>query len=90
MKTYIVYEHISPSGKRYIGITSNTPKRRWGVDGEGYSKQQKFYRAIQKYGWDNFEHNILYTNLTEEEASKKEQKLIKYYNIRMGFFNFIK
>jgi len=40
MKTYIVYEHISPSGKRYIGITSNSPNRRWGANGQGYIKQK--------------------------------------------------
>lgn len=36
--------------------------------------------AIQKYGWDNFEHNILFTNLSKEQACEKEQELIKYYN----------
>ena len=86
MKNYIVYEHISPSGKRYIGITSNNPNRRWGANGQGYSKQPKFFNAILKYGWDNFQHNILYSNLTANEASQKEQELIKYYNtIKNGY-----
>ena len=34
-----------------------------------------FFNAIQKYGWDNFEHIILEEGLTEEEAVEKE----KYY-----------
>lgn len=87
MKTYIVYEHISPSGKRYIGITSNNPSRRWGSNGQGYSKQPKFFNAILKYGWDNFQHNILYSDLTENEASQKEQELIKYYNTIENGYN---
>lgn len=28
-RTWIVYEHISPSGKVYVGITSQNPKVRW-------------------------------------------------------------
>lgn len=87
MKNYIVYEHISPSGKRYIGITSNNPNRRWEANGQGYSKQPKFFNAILKYGWDNFQHNILYNNLTANEASQKEQELIKYYNTIENGYN---
>ena len=87
MKNYTVYEHISPSGKRYIGITSNNPNRRWGANGQGYSKQSKFFNAILKYGWDNFQHNILYSNLTANEASQKEQELIKYYNTIENGYN---
>ena len=87
MKSYIVYEHISPSGKRYIGITSSNPNRRWGANGQGYSKQSKFFNAILKYGWDNFQHNILYSNLTANEASQKEQELIKYYNTIENGYN---
>ena len=87
MKNYTVYEHISPSGKRYIGITSSNPNRRWGANGQGYSKQSKFFNAILKYGWDNFQHNILYSNLTANEASQKEQELIKYYNTIENGYN---
>ena len=87
MKSYTVYEHISPSGKRYIGITSNNPNRRWGANGQGYSKQSKFFNAILKYEWDNFQHNILYSNLTANKASQKEQELIKYYNTIENGYN---
>lgn len=56
-----------------------TPEQRW-RHGEGYKSSPHFYAAIQKYGWDNFEHNILFQNLTKEEACKKEQELIAKYN----------
>ena len=56
------------------------PEKRWGVNGCNYKSSPHFYSAIQKYGWDNFEHNILFTNLTKEEACLKEQELIKQFN----------
>ena len=74
---YCVYKHTSPSNKVYIGITSMNPKQRW-ANGKGY-RTQMFYRAIQKYGWDNFEHNILFEGLTKNEAEQKEIELIAHY-----------
>ena len=74
---YCVYKHTSPSGKIYIGITSMKPESRW-KNGEGY-RTQMFYNAIKKYGWDNFEHEILFDSLTKEESEKKERELISYY-----------
>ena len=71
--------HTSPSNKRYIGITSKNPKTRW-KNGNGYRHNQHFTRAIQKYGWDNFKHEILADNLTEEEALQMEIELIKKYD----------
>ena len=66
-KTYYVYRHISPNGKSYIGITKQEPTRRF-QNGNGYKTQRAFYRAIQKYGWDSFKHEILEEGLTEKEA----------------------
>ena len=77
-KTYIVYEHISPSNKRYIGITCQPPESRW-RHGEGYKNNVAFYNAIKKYGWDNFSHNILFFNLSANEAANKEKELINFY-----------
>ena len=77
---FTVYMHISPSNKRYIGITSTSTKHRWGNNGICYRPQPYFWKAIQKYGWDNFEHIIIAENLTKEEACKMEIELIKQYN----------
>lgn len=80
-KTYYVYKHTSPSGKVYIGITNkHPPEKRWYSNGSGYKRQQFFWRAIQKYGWDNFKHEILFENLTKDEACEKEIELIKIYD----------
>lgn len=78
MKNYIVYMHITPNNKKYIGVTCRKKEYRW-RNGSGYKGQQLFYRAIQKYGWENIEHIILFENLTKEEAENKEIELIRQY-----------
>ena len=75
---YYVYMHVSPNNKRYIGITKNY-KKRW-RNGHGYDKNQYFQSAIQKYGWDNFEHIIIASCLTLEEAERMEIELIEKYD----------
>lgn len=78
---YTVYQHKNKiNNKVYIGITSRTPTERWGKNGNNYKSSPHFYAAIRKYGWDNFEHNILFTDLTKEQACLKEQELIKSFN----------
>lgn len=78
-KKYCVYKHTSPSNKVYIGITIN-PKHRWEMGGKRYIKNDHFTRAIKKYGWDNFKHEILFENLTIEQAKQKEISLIAFYD----------
>lgn len=78
MKNFIVYKHTAPNGKVYIGITSQTPSKRWN-NGRGYEKNIFFYNAIQKYGWENIKHEILFDSLTKEEAEQKEVELIEEY-----------
>jgi len=75
---YIVYRHTSPSGKVYIGITCRKPELRWS-NGNGYKDSPKFYNAIKKYGWDNFNHEILFYDLNEITAKLIEEDLIYYY-----------
>ena len=72
---WCVYIHISPSQKCYVGITGRNPQERWGNGGYGY-RNQPFFRAIEKYGWDNFQHIIVASGLTEEQAKTKEKDLI--------------
>lgn len=55
---YTVYRHTTPSGKVYIGITKQKPEHRW-QNGNGYKRNEHFYRAIQKYGWENIKHEII-------------------------------
>lgn len=36
MSKWVVYEHISPSGKVYVGITNRDVNLRWRKGGKGY------------------------------------------------------
>lgn len=92
-RKYCVYIHTNKlNGKKYIGITGQKPEVRW-KNGKAYHDNVYFCSAIQKYGWDGFEHKILFDNLTKEEAENKEVELIKEmkttdreygYNIQNG------
>ena len=84
---YCVYMHINKiNNKKYIGITcKNPPEDRWGQNGSKYKKDQAcFYRAIQKYGWENFEHIIWAENLFEYEAKSIEVALIATYKTNVS------
>ena len=99
---YYVYIHINMvNNKKYVGITKTSLEKRWGSNGKQYLakhkdgsyKQPSFARAIKKYGWDNFYHDIFASNLSKEKACKLETMLIqtlrtfdsKYgYNIQLG------
>ena len=74
---YCVYKHTCPNGKVYIGITSNYARR---CVPSNYKHNIRWTNAINKYGWDNIQHEILFTNLTKEEACQKEIELIAEYN----------
>ena len=85
---YNIYKHTNLiNNKSYIGITSQKCQNRWGINGKGYELQPKFYNAIQKYGWNNFQHDILYTDLNKETALKIESELIKKYNTIENGYN---
>lgn len=74
--SYTVYKHTSPSGKVYIGITSQEPESRWGPEGVRYKYNIHFYAAIKKYGWSAFRHEILADGLPKEVAEAMEVRLI--------------
>ena len=78
-KKWCVYMHTSPSDKRYIGITSKKPEYRW-QNGSGYNRQPYFWRAIQKYGWENFTHEILMNDLCLDKACEMEKYFIQLFD----------
>lgn len=79
LNNYCVYKHTFQNGKCYIGITRQNPIKRW-KRGNGYFSNTYFYNAIKKHGWDNIKHEILFTNLSKEDAEKKEIELISFFN----------
>lgn len=80
-KKYIVYLHRNKvNNKCYVGQTCQKPEARWGLNGNGYKDQIYFYRAIQKYGWDNFEHIILETDISQDKIDERECYWAGYYH----------
>lgn len=83
---WTVYLHTNKiNGKYYVGITSKSVNERW-QNGYGYCGQV-FYRAIKKYSWNNFDHEIIAEHLTREEASAMEQVLILKLNSMENGYN---
>lgn len=78
-RTFYIYCHTAPNGKRYVGQTCQQPERRWG-EGRGYRGQEHFKRAIDKYGWDNFEHVVLCSVSSKEYADFLEQWFIEKWD----------
>lgn len=77
-KIYIYENNITH--KKYIGQTCLSLSQRAGKDGIKYENCIAFYRAINKYGWNNFQSQILEDNLTLKEANQKEQYYINLYH----------
>lgn len=90
-ENYCVYMHVSPDGRKYIGVTCQNPKKRWGKNGNGYSRCKRFQNAIKEIGWDSFYHIILADGLSEEAAHKEEERLVILHqanNPKYGFNTF--
>ena len=77
-RLFTIYRHVSPIGRVYVGITSQDVETRW-RHGDNYRNSTYFKRAIRKYGWKNFKHEILFTNVEEERAKRLEIELIRHY-----------
>lgn len=76
-RSHVVYIHTNKvNHKQYIGMTKRKPEHRWGLEGHGYVECPYFWNAIQKWGWDNFEHEIIADKLTRKEAIDMEIELI--------------
>lgn len=90
MITGCIYVHKNLiNNKYYIGQTIKAnPEKRW-QNGSGYKTSSKFYRAIQKYGWENFEHIILETEIPITLLNEKEAYWIKYYNSIENGYNIL-
>ena len=85
-REYCVYLHINNiNHKGYVGLTKCTQNRWLPCK---YKDSPYFYKAIQKYGWENFSHEILEKYLTFEEACWFEEEYISYYetnNSKYGY-----
>ena len=72
---YSVYQHVTPDNMYYFGATNNI-KRRWSNNGAGY-KGTSLQPYIEKFGWDNIKHIVLFREQTRENALWIENFLIE-------------
>jgi group I intron endonuclease len=69
-----VYALVSPSGKRYIGITRTSMQKRWDAHlrQANKGKRHPLYDAMRKYGAEAFRIDILADNVAEGDAKRLE------------------
>ena len=72
---YSVYQHVTPDGMYYFGATQNV-ERRWSNNGAEY-KRTSLQPYIEKYGWDNIKHIVLFKDQSKEDALFIEDFLIE-------------
>lgn len=74
-----IYKHTSPSGKCYIGATRYTWEKRASKSplSEYRKSSPVFFNAIQKYGWENFTHEVLEDNIPDEMLFERERYWIE-------------
>ena len=72
---YSVYQHVTPDGMYYFGQSQNVEKR-WEANGCHY-KGTALQPYIEKFGWDNIKHIVLFRDQTRENALFIENFLIE-------------
>lgn len=81
----IVYQLISPSGKYYIGQTTNFKRRMQNYKGTGQMRHQRLLRnAIKSYGFDTFRVMVLYKCNSQEELNFMESILMPECVVNSG------
>lgn len=85
-----IYKYTNKiNGHHYIGQSINLEMRQYGHKSSAFNEKSsdynsQFHQAVRKYGWDNFEYEII-AELTPDEYTKDglnalERYFIKYYN----------
>lgn len=87
MTKWTVYCHIhTESGRRYVGLTKLTMMKRWNRHVYDAIRRSRgityFHNAIRKHGKDAFDHEVLETCQTLEEANAAEEKWIAHFDTR--------
>jgi group I intron endonuclease len=89
MEKEFIYKITSPKGKIYIGRTKDFDGRMAEHKHIAIKNKSDYslYRAIRKYGWDNFTKEIL-CEVDKSIASKIEEEFILAYNsVKKGYNN---
>jgi group I intron endonuclease len=89
MTIYSIYKFVNKiNGKVYIGSTNNFERRCKRHLNDSKTLNRPLYKAIRKYGWDNFVKEIIYQSKDYQHCIKNmENSFIKEYNSYIGFEN---
>ena len=88
MEGLIYCYHCISTGKKYIGQTDNEKRRKY-EHLSHYNKKSrdcKFYRAVKKYGWENFIYGII-ESVNIGDLNYKEIYFIEYYDTYRNGYN---
>ena len=87
MIIYSIYRFVnSINGKVYVGYTKDFTKRLHEHKQDSKRLSTKFYKAINKHGWDNFVCDILYQSLDVNHIKQMEIYFISEHNsYRKGY-----
>lgn len=76
------------NNKVYIGFASNVKNRIKIHKSSSKKEDSKFYRAVRKYGWDNFEYTVIYESSDRDYTLKvMEPKFIKEHDSYLNGYN---
>jgi predicted GIY-YIG superfamily endonuclease len=89
MNIYSIYKAVNKqNGKVYIGFDSSWPRRKWEHKSSYTKKQNKFYNALKKYGFDNFDWQVIYQSKDQEHTLKyMEPYFINLYESKVSGYN---
>jgi group I intron endonuclease len=88
---YYIYKITNvTNNKSYVGRTYDFDVRIKQHLQESYNQNNKtyntiFHRAIRKYGWHNFKHQIIYQTTCEQHSKEAEEHFIREYNTHYRF-----
>ena len=86
---YLIYKLTFPNNKLYVGITNNFYRRMGQHKNVANSLKSNLplYNAINKYGWNNINTEIIYNNLDKNKAVEKEMELISSLKLTQKGYN---
>lgn len=91
MRTYYIYKATNTlNGKSYVGETCDFDKRKKEHLRCNPKEDCEFHRAIQEFGVDKFEWEILETTDNKEKAHELEKYYIEKYNTYRKGYNMTK
>lgn len=81
----VIYLHVFPNGKVYIGKTTEQLGHRFGDAGSGYNSQPKMTKAIREFGARNIETKILGEYPIDKLDKLEYAAIIEYDSINNGY-----